>query len=630
MITGGIIPHTAYQDRLARHGAARDLAARRSLRLSNTRVATFLAGFAAFVVADMLPQPLAAIAVGALALLAAAFVAQVVLHRRARGAERWHGALASVAREGLLRIERDWEALKTSLPAAERDHAEPELDHPYAHDLDVLGAASLIHLAGPVASERGRQLLRSWLLAPATPREVRERQGAVKELAPAAELRAEITARGRLVAADVSHGIEHLIGWAEREPWLLGQRWLRVAPWVLPPLVLAGVVAQLVLGVPALWLLPAVLQLIAYRRIGRWAGTTFSEAERGSGSLRGLVPQLAALDGLTWEDARLRSLEARLRTGERRAHVHLERLVRLLDTVESRRNVVYAVLSPLLLLDAHLGVALDRWRAANGRSVRDWIDAAGEWEALAALATIAHDHPTWCYPAFVDSPETPASDPVLGRFAARALGHPLLHPDRCVRNDVAIGPAGTFLFVTGSNMSGKSTLLRAVGANAVLAGAGAPVCCEELSLPSVRVYTCMRVHDSLAEGVSLFMAELLRIKEIVEAVDAPDVRPVLYLLDEILHGTNAVERRVAARGVLRHLLAARAIGAVSSHDLELADHPDLHAAARAVHFTERVDVDPQGGTRLSFDYRLRDGIATTRNALELLRAVGLGELAGGD
>jgi hypothetical protein len=582
------------------------------------------------VAADMLPRPLAAVAVGVAFVLAAAFIAQVVLHRRARRDERWQGALASVAQEGLLRIGRDWEALKSSLPAAERDHAEPERDHPYARDLDVLGSASLIHLAGPVASERGRQILRSWLLAPAAPAEVRERQGAVRELAAAAELRAEVTALGRMVAADTSRGIEQLIGWAEREPWILGRVWLRVASWVLPPLVLAGVAAQLVIGAPALWIIPAVPQLIVYRRVARWAGSTFGEAERGIPSLRGLVPQLAALDGLTWEDARLRRLSLRLGTGERRAHVRLEQLVRLLDTVESRRNVVYALFSPLLLLDAHLGVALDRWRVANGRSVRDWIDAAGEWEALAALGTMAHDHPTWAYPTFVYGPEAPASGASHGKLTARALGHPLLHPDRCVRNDVAIGPAGTFLFVTGSNMSGKSTLLRAVGANAVLAGAGAPVCCEELSLPAVRVHTCMRVQDSLAEGVSLFMAELLRIKEIVEAVDAPDGRPVLYLLDEILHGTNAVERRVAARGVLRHLLASGAIGAVSSHDLELADHPDLHAAAHAVHFTERVNVDPQGGTRLSFDYRLRDGIATTRNALELLRAVGLGELASED
>ncbi|HET9947853.1 MAG TPA: hypothetical protein VFQ22_02890, partial [Longimicrobiales bacterium] len=165
------------------------------------------------------------------------------------------------------------------------------------------------------------------------------------------------------------------------------------------------------------------------------------------------------------------------------------------------------------------------------------------------------------------------------------------------------------------------------GANAVLGSAGAPVCCDALFLPPVRVHTCMRVDDSLAEGVSLFMAELLRIRQVVAAADqGPGAPPVLYLLDEILHGTNTEERRVAARSVLRHLLRCPAIGAVSSHDLELAEPPDLAAAACAVHFRDRVEHGGERGTRVTFDYRLREGLATTRNALELLRAVGLGEL----
>jgi DNA mismatch repair ATPase MutS len=194
---------------------------------------------------------------------------------------------------------------------------------------------------------------------------------------------------------------------------------------------------------------------------------------------------------------------------------------------------------------------------------------------------------------------------------------------------VSVGPAGTFLFVTGSNMSGKSTLLRALGANAVLAAAGAPVCATALSLPRVRVYTSMRIEDSLAEGISLFMAELLRIKDVVDASGATTrgERPVLYLLDEILHGTNTAERRIAARGVVRHLLGSGAIGAVSSHDLTLADAPDLRAAAHAVHFREEVEQGSGAGASLTFDYRLREGVATTRNALKLLEAVGLGALA---
>jgi DNA mismatch repair ATPase MutS len=280
------------------------------------------------------------------------------------------------------------------------------------------------------------------------------------------------------------------------------------------------------------------------------------------------------------------------------------------------------MLAPVLMLDVHLCAALERWGAVHGRSVRDWLEALGEWEALSALATVSHDHPSWSTPVFDEGG--------AGALRAKALGHPLLPPGECVRNDVEVGPPGGFLLVTGSNMSGKSTLLRALGANAVLAAAGAPACAAALTLPPVRVHTSMRVEDSLAEGISLFMAELLRIKGVVAAAEraAGDGARVLYLLDEILHGTNTAERRIAARGVIRHLLASGAIGAVSTHDLALADVPDLAEAAHAVHFREEVRSrdGPGAGPLLTFDYWLRVGIATTRNALKLLDAVGWGGL----
>ncbi|HET9947780.1 MAG TPA: hypothetical protein VFQ22_02525, partial [Longimicrobiales bacterium] len=451
-------PRAAYLARHERHERARAAAAARSLRLSNLRALTFVAGALALLAYDVLEPPREAAALAAVGLLVLVFAAQVRLHRRVRRQERREAVLAALAREGLLRLDRDWAALAAALPAAERAQPEPEPDHPYARDLDVLGAASLLRLAGPVTSERGRALLVSWLLAPAPPDEVRARQEAVRELAGAAELRAEVTALGRLAEPRSFTGIDALLSWAEGEPWILDRTWLRAASWVLPPLVLGGLLAQLLLGSPPWWILPALPQLAVLRRVSRWAGPTFATAAEGGSALRGLVPQLAILEERPWEADRLRSVTERLGRGERSAHARLRRLSRLLDTVESRRNAFYALLAPLLLLDAHLGVALDRWRAASGRSVRDWIEAAGEWEALAALATVAHDHPRWTYPAFVDADAPRAAL----RLEARALGHPLLHPDTCVRNDVTVGPPGTFLFVTGSNMSGKSTLLRAL------------------------------------------------------------------------------------------------------------------------------------------------------------------------
>jgi DNA mismatch repair ATPase MutS len=209
-------------------------------------------------------------------------------------------------------------------------------------------------------------------------------------------------------------------------------------------------------------------------------------------------------------------------------------------------------------------------------------------------------------------------------LAARDLGHPLLPAARRVGNDVTVGPAGTFLLVTGSNMSGKSTLLRAIGLNAVLAQAGGPVCAASLRLPPVRLATSILVEDSLASGVSFFLAELLRIKGVVAAAAEAKARGavLLYLLDEVLRGTNSVERQIAVRRVLRHLLSRGALGAVSTHDLELAAGAGIAEAARPVHFRETLAPDPDG-PRMSFDYRLRPGPATTTNALELLRQVGL-------
>jgi hypothetical protein len=378
--------------------------------------------------------------------------------------------------------------------------------------------------------------------------------------------------------------------------------------------------ADLALGLPPWWLLPALAQAELIRRHWRRLSGDFAMTEDGAALLAAYVPQFRLLEAESPAAPLLAELAADLGSRDAAASARLHRLSRLLDTVASRRNPLYAPVAFILLLDFHLAWMLDRWRAASGTAARRWLEALGTWEALSALATVAHDHPDWGW-------AVPTQEAVL---RATALGHPLLPPGTCVRNDVTVGPPGTFLLVTGSNMSGKSTLLRALGANAVLAGAGAPVCATALSLPRLRIRTCMRVDDSLAEGVSLFMAELLRIRAIVEDADgSSDGGRVLYLLDELLHGTNTAERRVAARAVIRHLLARDALGAVSTHDLTLAQAPDLEAVAVAVHFRESVEREG-GRTRLGFDYRLRPGVATTRNALKLLDAVGLGSLVEGE
>jgi DNA mismatch repair ATPase MutS len=299
-----------------------------------------------------------------------------------------------------------------------------------------------------------------------------------------------------------------------------------------------------------------------------------------------------------------------------RGALGLRALERCLSLLEGQGSLVHAILASLVLWDVHALAWLDRWRTRYGRSLRPSLDALGKVEALAALGTLAHDNPAWPFPAL---------DPGAGCLTATMLAHPLIAPVIRVGNDVTVGPPGTLLLVTGSNMSGKSTLLRAIGLNVVLAQAGAPVCAGSLTTPLVELRTSIRLADSLERGVSLFMAELERLKQIVDTARTPSrARPLLYLLDEILHGTNTAERLIAARAVLVHLVSAGAVGAVTTHDLTLAADGALATAARPVHFTEQVSGSAgDGAAGMSFDYRLRPGLATSTNALKLLALVGL-------
>jgi DNA mismatch repair ATPase MutS len=286
----------------------------------------------------------------------------------------------------------------------------------------------------------------------------------------------------------------------------------------------------------------------------------------------------------------------------------VHRLRLLVDLFDSRRNQFFAPVALLTMWDVHLALAIEAWRARHGDAVAAWLAAVGQLEALCSLAGFAWEHPADVYPE-LDEAET--------RFEAAALGHPLMAEARCVRNDVALGGATRVLIVSGSNMSGKSTLLRAVGTNAVLALAGAPVRASRLRLSRLSVGATLRIRDSLQEGTSRFYAELVRLRDLVRIAEGPV--PLLFLLDEILHGTNSHDRRLGAAAVVSGLVERGAIGLVTTHDLALsavADDPSLRAAN--VHFEDRLE-DGQ----MLFDYRMRPGVVQTSNALALMRSLGL-------
>jgi DNA mismatch repair ATPase MutS len=369
--------------------------------------------------------------------------------------------------------------------------------------------------------------------------------------------------------------------------------------------------------IPApLWGVPLLVNLLIGATAARQAYATIAEVVTEQRALTAYAGQLDVLAGADFIGPALRHLQAQLGAGERGAPAMLRRLGRLTGMAIPPSSMLYVPIQALTLWDVHVLFALERWKRDGGREARRWLETLGEAEALAALAGLRRDNPDWTFPSIEREGEA---------YRASLLGHPLLHDDSRVRNDVTIGPPGTFLLVTGSNMSGKSTLLRAVGVNAVLAQAGGAVCAAALALPPVALWTSARVQDSLERGVSFFLAELQRLKLIVDAATQAREQGgprVMYLLDEILQGTNTAERSVAARRVIAYLADQGAIGAVSTHDLALGDDPRLAQSAVSVHFTDTVGEGPDAPP-MSFDYQLRPGVATTTNALRLMRLIGL-------
>jgi hypothetical protein len=606
--SGAADPRVHYADRRAVFTGRCERLGATSTRLSQLRTVMFVVLVAAGL---WLERGGGGIALTAVATIVAVFALLVFAHQRVRARQQWCRDVIALNEEGLHRLDRRWDLLPVRQPRQAAG------DHAYAMDLDLFGPASLSQILGPAGSAVGAATLEDWLLDRASRETIAGRQAAVRELAPLHELREALAIHGRRTRAVRFRDIERFLDWAEKPAHGVSVP-LRAAAWLLPAATWLLIIFHAT-GVidSALWLLPMLASFSTWMLTGAAARRTFDAAFGREGMFSAYPELLATAAAARFDAPALRAISARLRTDGEAADRQIARLRRLMHLADIRFSLIHIPVYVLTMWDVHVLVALERWRTHAGAAVRDWLTAAGELEALCALGTLAHDHPDWCFA------EIAAAVPAV--LEADALGHPLLAAGVRVSNDVQVGPPGTFLLVTGSNMSGKSTLLRALGLNVVLAQAGAPSCARRLRLPPLDVRTSIRVQDSLARGVSYFMAELERLKQIVDAAQraaADEDVTLLFLLDEILHGTNTAERRIAARRVIRHLVDSGTVGAVTTHDLELAEEPVLRPYARLVHFQERFS-DDDDGSRLEFDYRLREGLATSTNALKLMRLVGL-------
>lgn len=587
-------PRSFYTRRLADLAADRAVGERRHVLVSNLRLLVFAVGaLTAWLI--FVPN---AIGPAWLLLPALAFAVLMIAHARILNANDRTQRAQRYFERGLARLDGTWQGTGP-------DGARFLAGHPYAADLDLFGPGSLFQLLDTAKTEAGEDTLADWLCGPSGADVVLARQQAV------AELREKPAFRERLaVIAAEAH--------VSRTGALV--TWARSAPVDLKPsrAVLFGVCALVNAGLVGLWLAGAMAGIPVVAWLAFSGGVALGHRRRVWQVLRGAD---AAADDLSLFEALLRELESEqfsasrlsaLRVafdGQARPSVLIARLRRLIAVRDLLRNELARPFGLLLLVRSQTAVAIDRWHRQHQASLLAWIAAVGEFEALASLATYAHEHPADPFPTLV--PDGPS-------FEAHDLGHPLLPESTAVRNSLSLGASSPrVLIVSGSNMSGKSTLLRAVGTNVVLALAGAPIRASKLELSPLALGATMTFGDSLQQGHSRFYSEILKIRDIVSLTNGSE--PVLFLLDEILGGTNSHDRRIGAQAIVRSLVNAGAIGLVTTHDLaltELAADPGVHA--RNVHFEDHIE-----DGRMRFDYRMRDGVVERSNALELMRAVGL-------
>ena len=530
---------------------------------------------------------------------AAIFLILIVVHARVLNRNERAARAKELYEHGIARIEDRWSGIGA-------DGHRFLGEHPYAHDLDLFGAGSLFQLLNVARTEAGETTLADWLKAPASIEEATARQTGVAELRGKIEFREEVA----VIAAEARVSrTGSLTRWTSAEPVGFG------SPHAVLFAVLALITAVVVPAALAGWIPGAVAfgWVVVQAAIAwfwrRQMHEVLNRVDAAAYDLGLLTEVLARIERETFTSGRLTAIHRVLVVDGEQPSRRIARLQKYIAARDALRNEFVRPIALLLLVRIQSAVAIDRWHATYRRSLAAWLDAIGEMEALASLATFSFEHPADPFPLLR------SDGPVL---EATALAHPLIASAVAVPNDLQLGQqAPHVLIVSGSNMSGKSTLLRAAGVNVVLALAGGTVRAERMAVSSLAIGATIRVEDSLQEGRSKFYAEILRISSIVRL--SRGQVPVLFLLDEILHGTNSFDRRIGAEAIVRSLVDAGAIGLVTTHDLALTElTASLAGLAANVHFEDRIE-----DGKMLFDYRMRQGVVEHSNALALMRAIGI-------
>jgi hypothetical protein len=479
----------------------------------------------------------------------------------------------------------------------------------YAGDLDIFGRSSVYQYINRTCSQQGNQLLAYWLLNAADAQEILARQNAVKELSQQTIWRQELYAHSNTSVISVA-GQETIETWLKKSNTFSQSKSWQFIRYIIPALSVTSLVCYVfdLLNTPQFLLLLLFFSIIA-SAISRKVNPFYRSLSKITAETNTLFNIIACIENSSFQDPLLNSLKKHFQSETKKASEQVAKLNRILNRFDYRLNpIVFIPLNILLLWDLQQILQLEKWKHTNDQELSHWFDAMARFEALSSLGTLAFNHPDWCFPVLnTEQPE----------FTAVQLGHPLIKPEKSVLNDFStIGP-GKINIVTGSNMAGKSTFLRSVGVNMILAVMGAPVCATKMTVSPLKVMTSMRIKDNLEENTSTFYAELKKLKTIIDAVNCR--QPVFILLDEILRGTNSLDRHTGSRALIRQLLHHDATGIVATHDLELAGmKQEFPEGIHNYYFDAALD-----GEELYFDYTLKHGVCQNLNASILMKKIGI-------
>lgn len=568
--------------------------------LSNIRLLTFLAGLLATVLAFIYSSKGYGYMLLVISLVI--FIGLVLWHEKViKEADRYH-KLADINKQCLQRISGEWTEF------SDDGHEFMNPSHPYLSDLDIFGHASLFQWINTAKTYHGRSLLVNWLESRTRNIEqIKQRQHAIRELALKLEFCQGLQCEG-LACEGLSSNPEKLLDYAEDSVQLFKFRWLQAFFYVIPGITILSIgilyLEKSFFYIPLIGLLIQIMvNLLGFRKVNDVLAAIYSYRRM----MEVYQHLLALIERESFSDEYLSEMQANLFENGEAASRHIKDLDKIVDAISIRYNpLIHIILNNTLFWDYHCAFALQKWKEHSGSSLRKWIDTLGRFEALSSMALIAQLNPEWCYPRFEEN------GPYI---EAEEMGHPLINEVKRVTNDLVI--KNQIGVITGSNMSGKTTLLRTTGINLVLAYAGAPVCAKEFRCSLMDVFTSMRVSDDLNSGISTFYAELLRIKMIID--HAKQNTPMLFLINEVFRGTNSRDRVTGARSVVMNLNRPWVIGLISTHDFELCDFEnDPSGRIINYHFLETYSAN-----EINFDYKLRTGRCTTTNARYLMKMVGI-------